>query len=311
MTKTALFTHAALADFPTQLQVDGNRLRDSAGRAVLLRGVMPVDPAVLHDQNRFNRRFFEEMAATGANAVRLPVHPHYWQADPDYLWRYLDPAAAWTGELGLYLIIDWHSIGNVQTGRAPLLPELYSHDWPATVAFWTAVARHFRAAPHVLFEVFNEPQGIGADAWRTAAEALVAEIRAQGAAQVAIVGGLDYARDLRWVLDEPLSDGNVAYAAHIYPLHKPATWTHYFGRAAERVPVLVTEWGFMDGVVSERQGGLLYGTAETYGAPLLAYLNERHVGWIACWYDETWEPPMLANDGVTAFGAFVRTQFGR
>ncbi|NIV33433.1 MAG: cellulase family glycosylhydrolase, partial [Anaerolineae bacterium] len=88
---------------------------------------MPRDLYELEGEKHFDRAFFEEMATTGANVVRIPVHPHAWTETPDYLWRYLDPAVSWAGELGLYAIIDWHSIGNVETGEAPLLPELYSH----------------------------------------------------------------------------------------------------------------------------------------------------------------------------------------
>lgn len=309
--QTAIFTHKEMANFPQPLYAEGNQLQDVNGNIVRLRGLMPVDPSVLHGQNRFSRRFFEEMAATGANVIRLPVHPHYWQADPDYLWRYLDQAVAWTGELGMYLIIDWHSIGNVKTGKAPLMPELYSHDWQMTLDFWTAVAQHFHNTPHVLFEIFNEPQGIGPRQWQAAATELVQAIRHQGASQVVIVGGVEYARDLRWALDNPVPDDNIAYAAHIYPLHKAPTWTTYFGQVAEEYPVLITEWGFMAGLSSEKQDFLLNGTDETYGRPFLSYLNEQNIGWIACWYDETWEPPMLAEDGFTQFGDFVMVQLSR
>ena len=211
----------------------------------------------------------------------------------------------------MYLIIDWHSIGNVETGKAPLMPELYSHDWQMTLDFWTAVSQHFHDTPHVLFEVFNEPQGISAVQWQPAATELVHLIRNQDAAQLVIVGGIEYAHDLRWVLDNPIPDDNIAYAAHIYPLHQPSTWQYYFGNAAEESPVLITEWGFMAENASEKQDFLLDGTAETYGRPFLNYLHERGIGWVACWYDETWQPPLLADDGFTQFGDFVMAQLNQ
>lgn len=304
--QTAVFTHDAIATFPAPLHADGNQLVNAQGDAVRLQGIMPVDPAVLHNQNRFNRRYFEELAATGANVIRLPVHPHYWETNPDYLWRYIEPAAAWSGELGMYLIIDWHSIGNPKLGTAPLMPELYNHDWEMTTAFWTAVATHFHDTPHVLFEIFNEPQAIRPNQWQPAATELAAIIRAQNAQQPIIVGGVDYAKDLRWVLENPIPDNNVAYAAHIYPQHNRLTWPLYFGDVAAHYPVLITEWGFMDEVTSENQSDLLSGTAESYGQPLLTYMAEHNIGWTACWYDTIWEPPMLDNGRhPNNFGTFV------
>ena len=66
---------------------------------------------------RWSRELFEEVADWGANVVRLPVHPVAWRArGRDGYFRLLDPAVVWASELGLYLMIDWHSIGNLQSG---------------------------------------------------------------------------------------------------------------------------------------------------------------------------------------------------
>jgi hypothetical protein len=304
--QTERFEHEALASFPAALHVRGNRLVTARGEAVRLRGLMPSEPYELEGKERFDRAFFEEMAATGANVIRIPVHPHAWSQNADYLWRYLDPAVAWAGELGLYVIIDWHSIGNVETGEAPLLPELYSHTEGMTVEFWAQVAGYFRDTPHVLFEVFNEPQGISPKAWQRKATELVGVIREQGARQPAIAGGTDYARDLSWVLEMPIEDNNVVYASHIYPAHDQSLWGLYFGRVAERYPVLVSEWGFMEETQSAEQP-YLNGSAAGYGEALMSYLEERQIGWVACWYDDEAEPPMLQPgwEGYTAYGEYV------
>ena len=175
----------------------------------------------------------------------------------------------WAGEWGLYAIIDWHSIGNVETGEAPLLPELYSHTAEMTIDFWTQVAGYFRAAPHVLFEVFNEPQGISAQNWQRKATELVRVIREQGAGQPAIVGGTNYDRDLSWVLGSPVEDDNVAYASHIYSAHAQPLWGLYFGCVAERHAVLISEWGFMEENPSAEQP-YLNGSADGYGQALMS-----------------------------------------
>ncbi len=310
--QTEYFEHEGLASFPAALHVEGNKLVTASGEAVRLRGLMPGEPYELEGEKRFDRGLFEEMAAAGANVVRIPVHPHAWTENPDYLWRYLEPAVGWAGESGQYAIIDWHSIGNVETGEAPLLPELYSHTAEMTFEFWSQVARYFRDTPHVLFEVFNEPQGISPEDWQVQAIELVRVIREQGAHQPALVGGTEYGRDLSWVLEAPVEGENVVYASHIYPAHAQSAWGYYFGLVAERYPVLITEWGFMEENPSAEQP-YLNGSAAGYGQSLMSYLDERDIGWVACWYDDEAEPPMFKPDrkGYTGYGKFVMERLGQ
>lgn len=212
-----------------------------------------------------------------------------------------------TGENGMYVVIDLHYIGNIATGAGDemiVLEEMTPRE--LSLAFWTQTKAYFKVAPHVIFEIFNEPAHIQAESWRENAQVLIGAIRAQGADQLIIAGGVEYSRDLSWVLDCPLQDSNLAYAAHIYPSHSQALWDYWFGDAAERYPVLLTEWGFMqpDG---ELKHDYLVGDAESYGEPLLAYAGERLSGWVACWYDDAWYPPMFTKGmkEATALGEFV------
>lgn len=294
----------ASIDLPA-LDVEGPDLVTAGGESLRLRGIMPPDPAALAGDGRFSAALFEEIAATGASVVRIAVHPEYWREDPDYLWRYLDPAVRWAGEAGLYVIIDWHSIGNVRTGEAPLRPDLYSHTEELTHEFWAATARYFADTPNVLFEVFNEPQGITAGEWRAAAQDIVRVIRSQGAEQPVVVGGIAYARDLSWVLEDPVDDPAVVYASHIFPSHAEASWPRDFGEVAARYPVLLTEWGFApDGEF------YLVGTESGYAQPLMEYTEDVGAGWVACWWDDEWQPAMLApgDHEVGQFGQFVLDQ---
>jgi endoglucanase len=294
--------------WPSRLLAQGNRLVNSAGEVIRLKGLMIPDPARVAGEGRYTRALFETLRATGANVVRIPVHPQHWSKDPEYLTRYLDPAVRWTGELGMYVILDWHSIGNVLTGYAPQVPQLFCHTEAMTTNFWERVAGRFNDAPHVIFEIFNEPQNISAADWRRCANRLVAAIRAQRARQLIIVGGLEYGRDLDWVLREPVAGENLAYASHIFPSHARSGWDHDFGSVAKRHPVVVTEWGFIDQTQTPRPPDVyLSGDARTYGEPLMSYLDGRGIGWVACWFDAQWQPAMLlpAGQGYTRWGSFA------
>jgi hypothetical protein len=306
------FWSAPDAPMPQPLQVNGNKIVAPDGRAVTLRGVMPPDPARLRSDRRFKREFFEGIAATGANVVRIPVHPESWVRDPDYVWRYLDPVVTWTGELGLYVILDWHYIGNIATGEGENMPDIEQEPFALTLEFWRQVASRYAAAPHALFEIWNEPAEIEAAVWRSHAEQILAAIRATGARQVVIVGGTDWSRDLSEFTRAPLTDDQVAYATHVYPAHSAAMWDFWFGRLAESHPVLLTEWGYMD---ENRAEGPAYlrGNEEKYGAPLMRYAEERGMGWVACWYDDEWLPPMYGKGmtDLTQFGGFIMRELAQ
>lgn len=296
----------AEAVYPSVLHVSGNQLVDTFGNPVILKGVMIPDPYRLAREGRFKQSLIDEIRATGANIVRVPVHPENWQHDADYLWRYLDPLVTWAGDAGMYVIIDLHFIGNIATGAGDQMPDL---DQPAAVfaqQFWSSVASYFSDAPHVMFELYNEPANISAETWRESCAELVSLIRSLGVTQPLLIGGVEYARDLSWVLENPLEDTKLVYTSHIYPAHSKSRWDHWFGEVAQRYPVLITEWGFLD--AQEMQGpDYLAGSVETYGEPLLAYLEEHGIGWVACWYDDEWLPPMFLDGfkSKTSYGRWV------
>jgi hypothetical protein len=110
-------------------------------------------------------------------------------------------------------------------------------------------------------------------------------------------------------MEHPIDDKNISYAAHIYPVHASSQWQHLFGTTAEKYPVLITEWGFMDEDRNATQS-YLAGDRITYGEPFLEYLSARNIGWVACWYDDQWEPAMFTENwqGLTRYGEFVMRQ---
>jgi hypothetical protein len=81
---------------------------------------------------------------------------------------------------------------------------------------------------------------------------------------------------------------------------------YWFGDVGQRDLVLITEWGFMDENPSTTLP-YLNGNRDQHGQPLLEHLDARGIGWVACWYDDQWEPRMFARAGKapTHYGEFV------
>lgn len=294
-------------NFPGALRTKGREIVGPEGTPVKLLGLMAPDPARLDSEGKFNKEFYVRIHGTGANVVRIPVHPERWLQDPDYLWRHLDPIVGWAGQMKMYVIIDWHYIGNIETGTGNEMPDIKTPPKELTMEFWRLVSSYFRDTPNVIFEIWNEPAGgISADIWHKNAVDIIRTIRSQRAKQLVIVGGIDYSRDLSWVIQNPVLEDNVAYAAHIYPAHSSSMWDSWFGDVSQSFPVVVTEWGFMDENRNDAPPYLI-GTRTNYGQSFLNYLDARGIGWVACWFDDEWKPPMYTKGWKvpTKYGQFV------
>lgn len=307
-----LFTNEKINGFPEELQIEGNKIINKSGNVVTLKGVNIISPGKLHSRNMFNKTLLTEISDTEANVIRIPVDPEVWLKDKDYIWRYLDPAINWAGELGMYVIIDLHFIGNIMTGEGKQMPNINIPPIDLTNDFWKQVASHYKDVPNVLFEIYNEPANIKANEWRECAVNIVDIIRNTGANQIVIVSGTEYSRDLSWALDSPVIENNIAYSCHIYPGHSQLLWSHWFGELATHYPVIMTEWGFIDEHRNTTNQDFLIGDKDTYGIPLLKYLEEKNIGWLAWSYDDKWEPQMFTKGfkGYTNFGEFVIEKMG-
>ena len=184
------------------LRTKDSRITNEVNENITFKGVMIPDPSVLYSTNRLNRGFFEEIKNTGVNIIRIPVHPDLWFREERYLDTYLVPAVKWAHELNLYVIIDWHYIGNIVTGRIAGTPPADRTVLEITENFWRVITERFADNPGVIFELCNEPADISAQQWYGAAEKLIKIIRLHSAEQLVIVGGIQYAQDLSWVAED-------------------------------------------------------------------------------------------------------------
>jgi len=282
-----------------QIKVSGNRFVNTHGDTMLFRGLAISDPDHIEKVGHWNRDLFVKVKEMGAMIVRIPVHPAAWrERTPQKYLALLDQAVEWCTDLGMYVDIDWHSIGNL--GMELFQDPSYNTTHTETYEFWLTIARNFKGHnTPAFYELFNEPTlffgqlgTMSWSEWKEINEKIIALIRAYDPEKIPLVAGLDWAYDLTPLHIEPINAEGIGYVTHPYahkrtPPWEPK-WDEDFGFAAERYPVVATEFGFSAG----REGSV---DGMEYGKAIVTYLEGKHISWM-CWvFDPQWYPRMLIS----------------
>lgn len=265
---------------------------------------MAPDPQKILSEGNFTEEYYDGIFSFGGNVIRVPVHPDRYVTDEYYMWRYLDKIVSWAGERGQYFIIDWHYIGNPVTGSGDEMPDIQQEHIEFTKQFWTQTASYFKDTPNVIFEIYNEPAFIQSESWEDAAKEIISVIRENGAGQLIIIGSPDYSYDLSWIKEASINDPNAAFSVHVFP--NKNFWEKNISEIQEEVPLIVTEWGYIGSDITAKQS-YLRGSRESFGEPFVNFLADNKIGWVACWYDDGWEPQMFSDEinTPTEWGKFL------
>ena len=224
---------------------------------------------------------------------------------------------------GLYVIVDlhWTAPGTRVADGQRAMPDDHS------AAFWSSVASTFASNPAVVFDVFNEPYSAAAvndpnrpvswDCWRSGGcqvpadpdsvasandnnlytavgmQTLVSAIRAAGAHQPILLGGLNYANVLTgWLAHEPSDpDGQLAASFHNYQglgCDNQACWDSQIAPVAAQVPVVTGE--FDQDVCA----------ASTFDVDYMSWADQHGVGYLA-WGWWVLSPQEIADAGCSAY----------
>jgi endoglucanase len=298
------------------IKVNGNRFVNASGDTMVFRGTAIADPDKLEQEKLWDKNIFIHIKEFGATIVRIPVHPVPWRMrTPQKYLQLLDQAVDWCTELGMYVIIDWHSIGNL--GMELFQNPVYNTTRKETYEFWRTIAMHFKGNNTVTFyELFNEPAlangmfgSMTWSEWKKINENIIHLIRAYDTEKIPLVAGFDWAYDLTPLHIEPIEAESIGYVTHPYAnkCKRPyePKWDEAFGFAAGRYPVIATEFGFTFGTQEWEDNG-------EYGKEIITYLEEREMSWV-CWvFDPEWYPRLVeswAPFKLTKSGDFFKKAF--
>jgi len=299
------------------IKVDGNKFVDDKGKAVIFRGVNISDPDKLLKDGKWDKNHFAEAKAWGANIIRIPIHPVTWRerGSEAYL-KLVDQAVEWAKELGIYLIIDWHSIGNLRTEL--YFKPGYMTTKKETFEFWQTIAAKYVNEPVVAFyELFNEPTTMNNQLgscswaeWKALVTDMIVLIKANNPKAIPLVAGFDWGYDLGEMKNDMLAIDGIAYVSHPYPekRQKPwePAWEKDWGFMAKMAPVILTEIGFA--LPEEKGVHIPVHGDEEYGKILTDYAKKNGISWVVWVFDPDWAPMMFKdwNYTPTRQGAFFK-----
>jgi endoglucanase len=255
------------------LRVQGNHLVDANGRVVRLLGVnrSSFEYACAQgwgiSEGPTDQAAIAAMTAWRINVVRIPLNEACWlglsNVKPQYrAGPYRQAVIAYVQRLhaaGLYVILDLHWNA---PGKLRALKQQRDADADHSPAFWRSVARAFRTDHAVLFDLYNEPHDLSWSCWRNGCstpggwqaagmQQLVTAVRATGAKQPLLLGGLNWSNDLSgWLHWRPHDPARQLVASvHVYATNNcgdEPCWSSVIGEVANHVPVVTGEIGQED-----------------------------------------------------------------
>jgi endoglucanase len=267
---------APVASAPGGYHVVGPKILDAAGSPHMFHGVDRPSLEWSATGESLSASDYEKMKAWKANVVRIALNQDFWLANTSSYRTTVAQQVTWAEAADLDVILDLHWSDKGQLGAQAGQQCMADQN---SMTFWTQLAGAFKGDGRVLFELYNEPHDVPVNVWLGGGPAcgfqvagmqqLYGAVRATGAENLVLIGGLKYAFDLSFVSGYAVQGHNIVYVTHPYHSQymdkEAAAWYGAFGYLAAQVPVMATEFG--------DQTGNTDGCATSYYTSLLAYFN--------------------------------------
>ena len=317
------------------LKVSGNKLVNSAGATVKLYGVNRSGGEFACIQGNgfwdgpMDQASITTMRTWKIRAVRVPLNEECWLGTADVPAAY--GGTAYQNQVRTYVnllvqngitpIVEMHWSYGLYTGNSSGCSDVKATcqkpmpDAQYAPSFWTGVANAFKGNNAVVLDLFNEPyperatgdETSGWKCWRDGGtcagigyqvagfQSLVTAVRATGATNVIMIGGLAYSNNMsQWLTYKPSDpQNNLAAFAHIYNFNTCANtscWDSQIATTAQTVPVTLTEIGEND-------------CAHGFVDGLMNWADSHNIGYLG-WTWNTWDcssgPSLISDYNGTA-----------
>lgn len=226
-----------------RLKLVGIQLSSESGEAIQLKGWSSFG---FYGENCLtSANDLESMKGAGANCVRIARYLGNGSGSIDD--NGIKNWMSWTAQKGMYCVIDWHIL---EAANGDGNPGKYTND---AKNFFRMVAQEVadKKYKHIIYELCNEPSGVGWGTIKSYAEEVIRTIVAIDKNKpVVIVGTPNWDQ---YIYSQVASTGNlintndayVMYAFHLYANEAAHVGleSSEFLPASTRIPIFVSEWG--------------------------------------------------------------------
>ena len=162
----------------------------------------------------------------------------------------------------MYVIVDWHS---------------HSIKLEEAKAFFQLVAEKYKDYPNIIYEIFNEPQGISWGNIKAYSEAVIGTIRAIDRKNIILVGTPNWSQDVDVAAGNPITGyDNLMYVLHFYAATHGQSYRDKANTALQKgLPIFVSECAAME---ATGNGQFNMKEWQTW----LQWMNEHGISW-ATW----------------------------
>lgn len=283
-----------------QLRVCGTKLCNQYGKPIQLRGMSTH--GLQWYANCVKTASLDALANDWkADILRISMYVAAkeggYETDPrkftDMVHGYIEEAT----KRGMYALVDWHQLDpgdpNVYTAKAK--------------TFFAEIAERHKNKTNIIYDIANEPNNVSWAGIKSYAEQLIPVIRAKDPDGVVFVGthgwaslGVSDSRTEADVINNPINATNFMYTFHFYAASHQAEYFAALSRAADRIPLFVTEFGTQD---YRGEGPNDFAYSQKY----LDFLASKKIGWTNWNFSDDHRSGAVFKEGTCAGNNFTGT----
>ncbi len=232
----------------------------------------------------------------GADVLRVSTYVQEggYETDPEHFTdlasRIIDQATA----RGMYVVVDWHMLTPGDPNANTELAE----------EFFTEITARHGDQDNLLYEIANEPNGVGWQSVKSYAEEIIPVVRAGDPDAVVIVGtpgwsslGVSDGSDESEIVADPVDADNVMYTFHFYAASHQEPYLSTLSRAADQLPIFVTEFGTQE---YTGDGPNDFASAQQY----IDLMAEKNISWTNWNYSDDFRTGAVFEPGTCANGSW-------
>jgi len=281
-----------------QLRVCGLKLCNQYGRPIQLRGMsthgLQWYPQCVNDAS------LDALARDWrADHLRLSMYIQEggYETDPQGFTQRMHTLIEKVSARGMYVIVDWHQ----------LTPGDPNHNLSRARTFFAEIAARHGHRPNILYDIANEPNQTPWSRVKAYHEQVIPVIRASDPDAVILLGthgwaslGVSDGGSEADIVANPVNATNIMYTFHFYAASHGGQYLQTLSRAADRIPVFVTEFGTQE---ASGDGGNDFAAAQQY----LDLMAQKKISWTNWNYSDDSRSGAVFRPGTCPGGPFAGT----